>query len=417
MNQGVSRFSTSPLAKAYFEAMLQKGHTEGTADFYARQVQKIDIFMAAQEIPEYNRDVGEAFYEAWLQQGTHSESLKSRLTVIIQRLNQMMDGVEISFCKPRKEAVELPDAIKDGIDAYWRYSTSQRGLKPDTLKYHVHALEQFFALSGITEFSEITVQHIEHCFSGMGNKRAYKTAIKHFLSFLYQKGSIPSDLSELVPIVLPRIPNSYPLPSVYTEEEISRILQSIDRSSVKGCRDYAMLLLACRLGLRPSDICGLTLRAVDFRSGTVRFMQKKTSIYMSLPLLPDVESALLAYLEFRPGVKPEDAIFVRSVAPHHPLSRIGIWDAMRKYLKVSEVEAGRRGRGVRAFRSSLASSMVEGGVPYYAVQKVLGHESPQSARNYIRIDTEGLRRHTLPVPEASRAFALFLEGGASVEDI
>ena len=84
---------------------------------------------------------------------------------------------------------------------------------------------------------------------------------------------------------------------------------------------------------------------------------------------------------------------------------------MRKYLKASGVEPGRRRRGTHALRSSLASSMVGKEVPYYAVQKVLGHESPQAARSYIRIDLAALQKFVIPVPGASGNFAECLKGG------
>ena len=212
-------------------------------------------------------------------------------------------------------------------------------------------------------------------------------------------------------MILPRIPNSYPLPSVYTDEEIRAILGSIDRSTVQGSRDFAILMLASSLGIRASDICEMTLEAINFVKNELSFIQKKTSVPLTLPLLPDVKEALLGYLGYRKIDSTDEPIFIQCRAPYHKLNLMVIWTIMRRYVKQSGVDPGHRKRGTHALRSSLASSMVREQVPYYAVQKILGHESPQSTKNYVRIDIGRLREFTLPVPEAYGRFDAFLKGG------
>lgn len=400
-----------PLAETYFNAMRNKGHTDGSADYYARQVKKIERFMAENGLETYTEQTGASFLSWWVKSQSPSEELQSRVSVVIQRLNQMTAGEEITFKKPRKEAVLLPGRIRAGIESYCRFQAEHCGLKDGTLKYHMHALEQFFQESGVTDFPDITLQLIETGFRQSTHKQAYKTAIRKFMLFLYQKGYIQTDFSEQIPRILPGVPNSQPLPSVYSDAEIALILGAVDRGTMKGCRDFAILTLAARLGLRASDICGMTLGEVDFDHDEIRIVQKKTSVPLKLPLLPEVRDALSAYIGRRCCTDPEDVIFRQCRAPHQKLTHVGLWCIMRKYLKASGVEPGRRRRGTHALRSSLASSMVGMDVPYHAVQKVLGHESPQAARSYIRIDLAGLRKFTIPVPDASGNFARCLEGG------
>ncbi|MCM1543265.1 MAG: tyrosine-type recombinase/integrase [Blautia sp.] len=400
-----------PLAEIYFNAMLNKGHTEGSADYYARQVKKVERFMADNGLETYTEQTGSSFLSWWTKTQNPSREFQDRVSVVVQRLNQMAAGEEISFTKPRKEAVSPPECIRNGIESYCQFQAGHCGLKDSTLKYHIHTLERFFQESGVTDFSGITLPLIEKGFRQSTHKRAYRTVIRKFMLFLYQKGYIQTDLSGRITQVLPSVPNSHPLPSVYSDDEIALLLNAVDRGTMKGCRDFAILTLAARLGLRASDICGMTLGEVDFDHDEIRIVQKKTSVPLKLPLLPEVRDALSAYIDSRCRTDPDDVIFRQCRAPHKELTHVGLWCIMRKYLKASGVEPGRRRRGTHALRSSLASSMVAEDVPYHAVQKVLGHESPQAAKSYIRIDLAGLRKFTIPVPGASGVFAKCLEGG------
>ena len=406
-------YTAFPLAQKYFNAMLNKGHTEGSADYYARQVKKVERFMAENGMETYTEQTGLSFLSWWVEAQKPSKELQSRVSVVIQRLNQMVAGEEITFAKPRKEKILLARHIRAGIESYCQFQNEYCGLKDATLKYHIHALEKFFQETGIGDFPDITLPLIEKGFLQSSYKQAYKTAIRKFMSFLYQKGYILTDFSEQIARTLPSVPNSHPLPSVYSDDEISHILCAVDQGTMKGCRDFAILTLAARLGLRASDICRMTLRNVDFNHGEISIVQKKTSVPLKLPLLPEVRDALSAYISRRRCTEPEDVIFRQCHAPYQELTHTGLWCIMRKYLKVSGVEPGRRKRGTHALRSSLASSMVGNGVPYHAVQKVLGHESPQAARSYIRIDMAGLQKFTIPVPDTSGNFAECLKGGKS----
>ncbi len=324
-----------PLAGIYFNAMLSKGHTKGSADYYARQVKKVERFMAENGLETYTAQTGASFLSWWIKEQNPSEDLQSKVSVVIQRLNQMVAGEDITFTKPRKVTASLSGCIRDGIESYCQFQTEHYGLKDSTLKYHIRTLEQFFQKSGVEDFSDITLQLIENGFQQSTNRRAYKTVIRKFMFFLYQKGYIPTDFSEHIPRILPNVPNNHPLPSVYSDAEIARILNAIDRSTMKGCRDFAILTLAARLGLRASDIYEMTLGAVDFHHNEIRIVQKKTSVPLKLPLLPEVKDALLDYIDRRCCTDPADIIFQRCVAPHQKLTHMGLWCIMRKYLKKS----------------------------------------------------------------------------------
>ena len=399
------------LASAYYIAMLQKEHTSGSAHYYGRLVKKIDRYMIENDISTYSIQVGLAFYDWWTSECDPSGELRTRLFVIIHRLDEMLSGRDISFSMPRVIPPDIPKDIKDTINAFQEYQMHTLGIGIETAKNYTRSIQQFFVISGIQSVSEISLASIEQGFLCATNKRVYKTAMRKYTEFLYLQHKISDNYAEVLPNVLPKIPNSHPLPSVYTDTEISALLNVIDRSTLKGCRDFAIIMLAARMGLRASDICNLTLSEISFETSELQIVQKKTGIPLKLPLLPEVRGALYDYIQWRDIKTQSEPIFVRCNAPYKQLTHMGLWAIMRRYLNDACIDTGRRKRGTHALRSSLASQMVNESVPYYVVQKILGHESPQATQQYIRIDINSLTAVTLPVPEASGKFASFLMGG------
>lgn len=108
-----------------------------------------------------------------------------------------------------------------------------------------------------------------------------------FLHFLFEKGEIKKDIS----IVVPTYRERQPLPSVYSISEVRQIENAVDRTTIKGKQDYAIILLASRMGLRRSDIVGLTFETVDFTNNKIHIIQKKTEEELELPLQVKFETA------------------------------------------------------------------------------------------------------------------------------
>jgi integrase len=199
------------------------------------------------------------------------------------------------------------------------------------------------------------------------------------------------------------------MPTVYSEDEIRKMESAIDRSSPVGIRDYAIILLSTRLGLRLDDIRTIGFDNLDFENDIIHLVQEKTFTEQNLPMVPELKKALLNYIyNIRPDVT--GAVFRVSYPPYLDMSKTGIVACFRRALQKSGVNRGNRGMGPRAFRSSLASSMVNDNVPYEAVRKTLGHTDLNAIKHYAKLDIEQLRFYALPVPEATGAFADFLAG-------
>ncbi len=399
------------LTESYYQAMLDKGYTPGSADYYARLVKKVEAYMITNDIRRFSPTVARDFSEWWIETAKPSEALQKRMTVILKRIEQLNSEEEITFVLPRKEPVSLPEAIQKSIDEYRDYMLRYQNRASATVYNHTLALQNFFVSNGISSPRELSLSQIEKGYSHAQQKTIYKSAMNAYLSYLYREGYIKDDLKKSLPIILPSIPSRHPLPSVYTGDEINAILGAVDRTTVQGSRDFAILTIAASLGIRASDICEMTLERISFDNNEISFIQKKTSVPITLPLLPNVKEALVGYLQHRSIKSSKEPIFVQSRAPYRKLTHMGLWSIMRRYLEKSGVDPGHRKRGTHALRSSLASSMVDDQVPYHAVQEILGHDSPQATKSYVRIDVGRLRDFTIPAPEVKGSFSEFLKGG------
>ena len=284
----------------------------------------------------------------------------------------------------------------------------RKGLQESTI--HLHDKIGHYFLFAMTETGCLKPQEMNAQNVGIAclkiSSRWYLSHIRTFLRYAYQSGNTDRDYSGIVPLF--KIPQPYP--SVYTAEEIQKIENSVDQSSPHGKRDYAALLLATRLGIRSGDISSMTLECLDFERSLIRLTQHKTGVFIEFPMVSDVKVALERYLQEERTAYDSPYVFLRIVPPYGHISVQAIAKIARTAIAVAGIEPGGRKQGAHAFRSSLASSMINDNIPYDAVRKILGHTDQNAIRSYARLDMEQLRGYALPVMEATGIFAEFLEG-------
>ena len=179
----------------------------------------------------------------------------------------------------------------------------------------------------------------------------------------------------------------------------------IDRSTEKGKQDYAIFLLASRMGLRRSDIAELNFESIDFRNNRIHLTQKKTGNELELPLIDAVRNALICYIDTKKNCQYNGRVFA-DIDPNY------ITNLIRKLMLNSGININGRRLGPHSLRSSLATSMVNDGVPYEIIRKILGHSDHDTVRKYAKLDIERLRKCALKVPAPSGHFQILLEGGA-----
>lgn len=228
-----------------------------------------------------------------------------------------------------------------------------------------------------------------------------RSSLADFLRYLYHAGQVQEDLARrLPPQRFPRRGESTPYP--WTAEEVRLVLGQIDRQSAIGKRDYAMVLLTARLGLRVGDLRRLELGWFDWRAKTVALTQHKTGVALTLPVPGDVGWAVIDYI--RHG-RPEADCRQVFVKHRYPFTAFGSSRSAGSRLDYYARRAGLMfpagfSHGLHSLRGALAVAMLQTNTPPPVVTAVLGHASAKTtAAHYFRLDTEHLRCCALDVED------------------
>jgi integrase/recombinase XerD len=170
-----------------------------------------------------------------------------------------------------------------------------------------------------------------------------------------------------------------------------------DRTA-KGLRDYAILMLLAKYGMRAGEITRLRLEDVDWRKEIIRVRHTKTGETSYLPLLPEVGEAILDYLQ---KVRPKTScreVFIRRRAPYRAFNNgSSLYTAIRSRIDAAEVPAGGK-RGPHAFRHARAVSMIRASASLKEIGDILGHRASDSALAYLKLASEDLRAIALDIP-------------------
>jgi integrase/recombinase XerD len=222
-----------------------------------------------------------------------------------------------------------------------------------------------------------------------GSMRTVLTALRVWCRFIETDGG-RSGLWRAVPSHAARTTRPA---AVLTAADVDRLLVTPDTATPTGRRDRAILLLAARTGLRPSDIAGLRLGDIDWRAGRITVTQHKTDVLVTLPLLADVGAAIAGYLlDGRPADARGDRVFVRAQAPHVALASSDLhYVAARAFARSGVTAHGGAGHGMRVLRASLATRMLQADTPLPVIAGTLGHRGIDSAKHYLAADEERLR--------------------------
>jgi site-specific recombinase XerD len=323
---------------------------------------------------------------------------------LIRRLDEILENKLFSPCF-RESTFECPPHFAPMLEEYLT-TLAKRGLKDSTIKARKSYVGKLLGRipQTVKSLEKITAADLYTVFSDYSWPSTGLVAARDFLAALYRSGVTKVDLSVCVPN--PRRPRS--LPSVYSESEVTRLLSSIDRSTILGKRDYAILMLASHMGLRSSDIVNLSFSDINYAAKTIDIVQVKTSNPVTLVMNAEIELAITGYIQNGRPTSSSDKIFLGSQAPYAPLSAAsGHAIAHRHFARAGITALGRR-RGTQALRASYATALVAKGIPYVVVQEALGHDDPESAKYYARIDVRRLRSCALDIPKPSGAFAVML---------
>lgn len=225
------------------------------------------------------------------------------------------------------------------------------------------------------------------------------TAIRCFLRYLYLEGFTDEDLAATVP--RPKLYYSPELPATWTSEEVEALMTSIDCGNPTGKRDYAMLLMVARLGLRASDIKSIRLSDFDWDARKISLSQHKTGVELELPLLDDVGWAVIDYLRHgRPVGATCPELFVRQIAPYDAFGDTSnLTNILVKCARAAGIGTARNNKTLHSLRHALAKRLLDQQVPIEDISRILGHVNKRTTSIYLRMDVDSLRVCSLD-PEA-----------------
>ncbi len=226
-------------------------------------------------------------------------------------------------------------------------------------------------------------------------------SLRSFLRFLHVRGYIRRDLVAAIPSV--RRTAQPDIPKVLSPEEVSRVLAAPDRTCGTGRRDYAILLLLAKLGLRASEVLLLEVGDIRWRTGEI-LIRGKGRRQDFLPLPHEVGTALARYLRLDRGVRSTTKrVFLRTIAPRIPLSGpASIGHVVRRAMAQAGIRRPHR-TAAHLFRHSLASGMLRQGARLHDIGQVLRHHAPSSTEIYAKIDLRSLQEVVHPWPVAGGA--------------
>ena len=385
------------LSEKVLNEMYSDGYSPKSVDHHVRPIyNRLARYCEEHFEGVYSADAGEAFIRM-IRRKNQSKEQTDLNRNSIERLNHALDG-DFHWRPAKSKLKPYAASCYDAVVARYEAYLIRTGKTITNTRHHIHLIAGFLShmeSAGITSLPMIKAEHIHERFAAANDKAGFRKAVKMFFRYACKYGLVENDNSRWIPAV----PRHRPVPSVYTKDEIARILNSIDRTTSLGKRNYCIILIAARLGIRSCDIAGLKLEDIRHREGFIRIMQQKTDIPVEYPILDEIAEALKDYLDnARPGSDLPHVFLTQPRPAASALSTQGIYAVVSGAIARAGIDMSSRRHGAHALRSSLASHLLADGKTYPEIQQVLGHASPDAARHYIRVEAERLRECAIEVP-------------------
>ena len=403
--------------KTLIETVLQElrklGYSENSVLNYRRFYRRLARFASEEGESFYSEDLGSRYllkyYDCSINTITDTaptRTLRTQIRYLRVLGDYQLHGVILRRKLGRLATTPCPNQFKNGYESFLtecrarNYSERGTYTRGNRIKNFLLFLDD----RGVGSCNDITPSSLSAyfgaCISQAGKTMASTlTCIRTFLRHLYLNGFMDADLTEK----LPKIKTFYAprVPRVWKPEEVRAVLNSIDRGNPTGKRDYAILLIIARLGLRAVDIKEMKLENLKWDKNTIEIVQSKTKKPIVLPMLEDVGWAIIDYLKNARPVTDSPFVFVRHNAPfeafgiHAALNRILVEHIRRAGVKVPRDVP----KGLHSLRHTLASALLEQNTPLPVISEILGHMSVKSTDVYLHIDIKRLRQCALDPEE------------------
>jgi site-specific recombinase XerD len=345
-------------------------------------------------------DLDEGMVDRYLQHRSEKQSIQPGDRAALKRLLLVLreaGTIAPAMLPPRTPHEQI-------FEAFSHYLRKERGLATKSIVRHLPFVRLFLrevCPAGASDLGRISQddvtryieRHARDWSAASGTAMCW--ALRSFLRYLHHKGLNPLALAGCVPSI--RRWKLASLPTYLSAVQVQTVLDGCDRATALGRRDYAILMMLAKLGMRAGEVATLTLDDMDWRSGEM-LIRAKGRQRARMPIPPDVGAAVVAYL--RDG-RPKSScrrLFLRTLAPN-----VGFESgcAITMIAKAALERAGIRGyahQGAHLFRHSLATELLRSGATLSQIGQLLRHESHDTTRIYAKVDIEALRPLSLPWP-------------------
>lgn len=398
--------TAADLIHATREELRKTRYTELSMKGIERTWGHLTKYLQAEGITFFSREIGMLFLEQQYQYSANPNSDYNQDQMRAVQLLLDFQAHERLLIRRQSKQQEIAESFREVFLSFMDFRR-QSGVSSRTLKQsyslYLERFSHYLCDQGVLHVSDIAVPHIHGFIQTTAATHRTSTVyctssvLRVLFRYLHEQRLHAKNLAFHVPRV--KCSKKSKVPSAYSQEEIQRILSAVDRGNPKGKRDYAMLLIAVRLGLRASDICGLTFDHFKWETSTIELRQKKTEELIVLPLFGDVGEAVIDYLKYgRPAVEAQE-IFLRLSAPVERMTAPTLHSIVTAYMGKAgiSIPEGKK-HGPHALRHSLASALLHNNTPMPVISEVLGHTDTQTTSVYLKIDILHLRDYALEVP-------------------
>lgn len=389
------------LATALEGQMREFGYAESSLNTYRGICAKIARYFETQGVERFDINLGRKFIVEY--GGTQFDTEKGFKNYY--RAVHMLSDLQrygMVFKYTRVNQFEFSEGYRLLFEEFLAH-IRRRGIADssvDRVRKILRRFESFLLNRDISRFHQIGLNHVNiylETLAGYSKNTISFTVsyLRQLMDFAFQNGYHSQNFAIALPHI--KYSQSAHLPAVFTPDEIERILKNIDTNSPIGKRNYAIILLLARLGIRISDVLKLQFNSIDWERKRIYIQQQKTGTAIELPLLEDVGWAMIDYLQ---NARPKTSCQNIFVCHNPPFDQIRYWmakDISRAVQKAGIKTPPNKTVGAHTFRHSLATNLLNKGAGLTEIAQTLGHTSPESTEGYIALSMETLRVCALEV--------------------
>jgi len=394
--------------------LKELNYSKGSLKKYAYSFKLFTRHASNNEIKYYTEKLALSFLEEYCE--IFSQLNKKSITYqerkrAVAKLDEMYKYNLISSKKLFSRKVYVfQGCLKNSIDSYIAYKTqSVSSARIQSIKLYLERFSEFISkIADIKTENDLAINHVLLFIKSCSiythlTLYATMTSVKQYIQFLENNFLLGGNISPHIPKIPKKRNRTFP--KAFTKGESLALLNSIGSNTSKERRDYAMILLAARLGLRASDIANLQLSNIEWEHNQINLVQQKNNTPLTLPLFKDVGEAIINYIKNgRPKVDTQ-YVFLRENAPYSQINASGLHMIVDGYLKRAKIKipAGKK-HGPHALRHSIATLLLENNVPISTIKEILSHKSSETTKIYLKIAQKQLLECALEVPKLEKNY-------------